>query len=115
VAAVAGAAGTVVKASNDIQNKDWDGLAYTAGNLAGGIAVGAAGGGRYIADNVGASASTVPKSWNPLADSAWKYQSGKGSVIDWLATAPTPQSGGASAAFTGTGLLSGVELYKAFK
>lgn len=114
VAAVVGAAATTVKVANDINNRDWDGLAYTAGNLVGGIAVGSAGGGRYIADNVGSSPSSVPKSWNPLADTAWKYQSGKGSVLEWLATAPTPQSGGASAAFSSTGALSGLELYKAW-
>lgn len=114
-AAVVGTAATVSKVSMDVSQGDWDGVAYSAGNIVGGLAVGVGGGGRYIADTVGSSKSTVPRSWNPLADYAWKYQSGMGSKMEWLATAPTPQSGGASAAIGSSVIPSAVELYKNLK
>jgi RHS repeat-associated protein len=114
-AAVVGTAATVSKVSMDVSQGDWDGVAYSAGNIAGGLAVGIGGGGRYIADTVGSSKSTVPRSWNPLADYAWKYQSGMGSKMEWLATAPTPQSGGAAAAIGSSVIPSAVELYKNLK
>jgi RHS repeat-associated protein len=114
-AAVVGTAATVSKVSVDVSQGDWDGVAYSAGNIAGGLAVGVGGGGRYIADTVGSSKSTVPRSWNPLADNAWKYQSGKGSAMEWFATAPTPQSGGASAAIGSSTIPSSIELYRNLK
>ena len=106
VAAVVGGTATALDTYEAVNTDDWDRVAFNASSLAGGALVGGLGGGRYIADSVGISPSTVPKSLNPFADRAWHYQSGKGSLVDWLATAPTPQSGGGAAAITATGATS---------
>jgi hypothetical protein len=105
VAAVAGGAYTIHDITSNVKLSNWNNVAYDLGAIVGGIIVGAAGGGRLIADRVSPTPSTVPKSWNPLADLPWHYNPNYpgGSLTSWLGSGPTPQSGGGSAALAGSG------------
>jgi len=109
---VAGAVGgglTVYDAVNNASAGNWNNVAYDAGLLGGGALVGGLGGGRYIADNVSPSPSTVPPSWNPFtADRGYGFVRNPAlplttDVWNWLGTGPTPSSGGASAVGIGLG------------
>ena len=106
---VATAASTIVggvNAYNDYQSSNWNGLAYTAGNMTGGLAVGAFGGGRAIAEGVSGQPSAVPPSWNPFGDMNQSYDPNfpGGSIGKWISKAPTPQSGAGILTLIGTGI-----------
>jgi RHS repeat-associated protein len=113
VAVVTGALGTVaavgaiVGGANigiDIRDDNWDGLAYDIGTFAGGFATGFAGAripaisgcsgnpviGRAVAEGIN-GVKSGPFRWK---DSFQNYQSGKGSVYEWLGTGPNPGSAG---------------------
>lgn len=110
VAAVVGGVTTVVDTTIAVRSGDWDRVAYNVGGVVGGAVVGAAGGGRYIADNVSQTPSSVPPGRGLFGDQYMHYQSGKGSVFAWLATGPTPQSGGGAAAIIASGVMTGQNL-----
>ncbi len=99
-----GIAGANVR--SDVLAHNWNGLAYTAGNMAGGLAVGAFGGGRAIAEGVSGQPSAVPRSYNPLGDMNQSYDPNfpDGSIGKWISKAPTPQSGAGLTTLIGTGL-----------
>jgi RHS repeat-associated protein len=109
---VAGAAGGIVTVYDAGQNAfsgNWNNVAYDVGLLGGGALVGGLGGGRYIADNVSPSPSTVPRSWNPFtADRGYEFVRNPELpwITDrwnWLGTGPTPSSGGGAAMAIGSG------------
>jgi hypothetical protein len=88
-------------------NNDWNAVAFNVGTVAGGGLVGIGGGGRFIADNMGAGPSSIPVGANPFtAEAGMGYNPNypNGSFLSWLASAPTPASGGAAA----TGIASGL-------
>jgi hypothetical protein len=92
---------------------NWNQVAYDAGTLAGGFAVGAGGnpsGGRAMAEGKMGKPSPAPNTWNPITilqyEQSARYQSDypDGNLGTWMASARTPASGGASA----TGIAAGV-------
>jgi RHS repeat-associated protein len=121
VAGVVGGAATVYNAGQNAAAGNWNNVAFDVGTLGGGALFGGLGGGRFIADNVSQSASTVPSSWNPFtADyvSTPTAPNGYGFVRNpnlplgqdlWnlMGTGPTPSSGGGSA----MGISSGTSLF----
>lgn len=70
------------------------------------------GGGRATAEGMMRAPSPAPNTWNPAKVLAYewaaRYQSNYpgGSLPGWIASAPTPASGGASAAFIASGLVT---------
>ena len=106
VVAVAGGVMMGFDVYDNIRARNWNGLAYDAGAVAGGILFGAAGGGRFVANGVSPTPSAVPSSMNPLGDWAWRFNPSYpgGSISSWLGSGPTPQSGGGVAALGGVGV-----------
>lgn len=108
---VAGAIGggfAVASTANSALNGNWNAVAFNVGALTGGGLVGIGGGGRFMANNMGAGPSSIPVGANPfVAEAGMGFNRNFGNVTTWLATAPTPASGGAAAAGTagGAGLL----------
>jgi len=82
---------------------NWDGVAYNVGTLTGASIVGFNGGGQSLAENI----SGQPSSASPgiFGDSALGYDPNypNGSVLTWLGSGPTPQSGTAALIPTATG------------
>jgi len=103
VVGAVGAGLTVYDAGQNAVVGNWNNVAYDVGLLGGGALVGGLGGGRYIADNVSPSPSTVPPSWNPFtADRGYGFVRNPElplttDIWNWLGTGPTPSSGGLSA------------------
>ena len=112
-----GAVTTVADVAHNAYNGNWDNVAFDAGNLTGGFLVGGLGGGRYLADNLSPTPSTVPPSWNPFtADTGYGFVRNPNlplttDLYNLLGTGPTPTSGGTAAAFTSSGLSSGFDLF----
>jgi hypothetical protein len=75
------------------------GSAYHIGSVAGGIAVGAAGGGT-IANGIKPGATS---GWSPASWVAQRFNPSFGSISQWLGTGPTAASAGVSAALAGAG------------
>jgi RHS repeat-associated protein len=82
---------------------NWDAVAYNAGALTGASIVGFSGGGQALAENI----SGQPTSASPglFGDSALGYDRNypDGSVLTWLGSGPTPQSGTGALIPTATG------------
>ena len=109
---VAGAYGAYSGGKEIIYNYNagnWNAVAYGAGTFAGGLAVGVGGGGRAVAEGIMGKPSPAPNTWDPITilkyEWAARYQRDfpDGSLPTWMASAPTPASGGAS----GTGIAAG--------
>lgn len=105
---VAGAIGTVSTGYNTIQNvksRNWNAVAYNVGTVVGGLTVGVGGGGRSLS-SLNGKPSSVPPSFNPFADMGLGYNPNfpGGSIPGWLASAPSPSSGGFSAMGIGSGI-----------
>jgi hypothetical protein len=109
LAAIAGGTATVLDPYDAVNDGDWNRVAYNTSSLAGGAFVGGAGGGRYIANGVSPTPSSVPQGKFIFGDQYMHYQSGKGTLRDWIGTGPTPQSGGGTAAFTASGVSIGLK------
>jgi hypothetical protein len=108
-AAIVGTGFAAVDTYQEIQRGNGAGAAYNIGTLVGGIAVTGAGGGRYIADYVGPTRSTVPVTNNPFADAGYKFVRNPEiplyrDLFNLMGTAPTPSSGGTSALLIGSGV-----------
>jgi RHS repeat-associated protein len=109
---VAGALGggiAIGRTVNSAINNDWNTVAFNAGTIAGGGLVGIRGGGRFLSDNMGAGPSSIPYGANPFlaeANMGFSPNFPGGTFCRWLAKAPTPASGGASA----TGIAGGAGL-----
>jgi RHS repeat-associated protein len=90
-----GASQVAGDAVGSAEGGNWDQVAFDAGTLTGGLVVGGGGGGRALAENITGSPSSIKPSWNPFGDMSASYDSDypNGSLLNWLATAPTPQSG----------------------
>ena len=88
---------------------DWNTVAFNAGSLAGGLLVGAGGGGRALAEGMMGRPSPAPNTWNPAEVLGYEWSMGyrpnypNGSFSAWMGSAPTPASGAAAAAFIGSG------------
>ena len=123
----AGAAGgllTVGHACVSGINRNWNAVAFNIGTLGGGAMLGGGGGGRFIADNVSQTPSTVPKSMNPFtadyvstptAPNGYGFQRNSELPLgtdlwNWLGTGPTPSSGGGSATGVSSGASTGTFL-----
>ncbi len=110
VAAVGGAVATGVNTYNAVQANDWNAVAFNAGGVVGGLAVGVGGGGRAMAEGIMGRPSPAPNTWNPITVAQYEWSARlrldypDGSIPAWMASAPTPASGGASAAFTAGGV-----------
>ena len=110
VSAVWGGSRIAGDAVGSAQAGNWNQVSYDAGTLTGGFLVGGFGGGRYIADNVSPTPSTVPPSWNPFtADEGYGFVRNPNlplttDIYNWLGTGPTPTSGGTSAGLTSAGI-----------
>jgi len=82
--------------------------------LLSGLSYGANGGGRSMAEGMMRAPSPAPNTWNPVTILKYELSAGYkpnypgGSVSSWMSTAPTPASGGASAAFFASGIGSTV-------
>ena len=111
---IAGAFGgglTIGSTINSALNSDWNAVAFNAGTLAGGGLVGISGGGRFMANNMGAGPSLIPVGANPfIAEAGMGYDPALGNIWNWLATAPTPASGGAAAASIAGGVGLSIQL-----
>jgi RHS repeat-associated protein len=99
VLAVAGGAALGYNTIGQISSGNWAGVAYNAGSVAGGAAVGGAGG-RFIAQGINGAASPA---WSWASDLAQRYNPSLGSIGNWLGTGPNPGSAGGSAAAAGAG------------
>jgi RHS repeat-associated protein len=121
ITAVAGAVATGVDTYNAVQANDWNTVAFNAGTVVGGVAVATSGGGRALAEGIMGRPSPAPNTWNVLEilryEWSARYQGNYpgGSLSSWMATAPTPASGGASATFTTSGATSLLSLQSAGK
>ena len=103
---VAGTAGVVSNGVDTIQainDEDYNQAALSVGMLGGGFLVGVSGGGQYMENSMpGANASAAPKTWNPKtiliyeAQNVYELKLGPPG-LKWMATAPTPASGGGAA------------------
>ena len=110
---VAGGVGvglTAVDIGKNVANGNGEAVAYDLGGLVGGVVVTGSGGGRFIADNVSPTPSTVPESLNPFTADAG-YGATRNSdlpltqdIFNLLSTGPTPSSGGAAAIAIASGL-----------
>ena len=121
VTATVGIAGTVgaVKVGFDtydaIQSNDFDKAAFNTGSVVGAFGVGVSGRGRYMAETMMGKPSPAPNTWNPME--VLKYEMSAnynpnypgGSFAKWMASAPTPASGGASAMGISGGLATGIK------
>jgi RHS repeat-associated protein len=113
VAGAVGAGVTVENAFYNGANGNWNNVAFDVGTLGGGALFGGLGGGRFIADNVSPTPSTVPPSWNPItADRGYGFIRNPDLPYltdrwNWLGTGPTPSSGGEAA----MGISSGAGLF----
>ena len=114
---VGGTIGFITTGADIVHNANtgnFPGIAFDVGTLGGGSLVGTSGGGRYIADNFGMGLSSVPVGANPFtAEAGMGYNSDYpgGSFLGWLASAPTPASGGFVVTGMASGLPAGVNLY----
>ncbi len=117
---VAGGYGAYTTGVNIYQNAvagNWDAVAFDAGTLVGGVAVGVGGrpsGGRALAEGMMGRPSPAPNTWNPFRvvgyEWANRYQPSMGPPgAKYFATSPTPASGGAAAAGIAGGI--GSSLY----
>jgi hypothetical protein len=97
--AVAGGAMVGVDVVNQIKSGNVAGIAYDAGSVAGGAAVGFVGGGA-IANGIRSPATS---GWSPASWAAQRFSWGKGSIWNWLGTGPTAASGGMAGALAGAG------------
>jgi hypothetical protein len=108
-AGVAGTAITGINTYQAVKAGDWDAVAFNAGSLTGGLAVGAGGGGRSLANRLMGKPSPAPNTWNLKTiikyeiDNSYKPSLGPPGLKYW-ATAPTPFSGGLSAALAASAL-----------
>jgi hypothetical protein len=97
----AGLAATGVTAGMQISNGNYAGAAFSVGSIAGGVAIGGAGGGRALAEGINGVPSPP---WSLGSDAAQTgYNPGLGPVSGWLATGPNP--GSATATATGLGAI----------
>lgn len=107
LAAIGGAMIGGAQIGTDIRDGNWDGLSYDIGTFAGGFGTAFAGAripaisggcagnpviGRAVAEGIN-GVKSGPFRWK---DSFQNYQSGKGSVYEWLGTGPNPGSAGMS-------------------
>jgi hypothetical protein len=110
--AVVGAGMAGYSIYNNVQNSNWDGLAFDIGTLGGGFAFGGASGGRLMAHGISGKPSTVPRSWNPFKDTPLncdpKYPGG--SFGSWLGSGPTPQSAAGTAGMIGSGVATSLPI-----
>jgi RHS repeat-associated protein len=126
----AGAAGAVTTGADVIHNAsagNWDAVAFDAGTLTGGFVVGTtpdivgdSSGGRTLTDDlhdlIGQQPSQAPNTWN-LGDildyeqaNAYDPNYPNSSILNWLASGPTPFMSGTTATLTSSGLTSGFDL-----
>ncbi|MBC8096254.1 MAG: hypothetical protein H7Y43_10605 [Akkermansiaceae bacterium] len=84
-----------------IEGGNWSQVSFNAGALTGGFLVGGLGGGRALGTGISGQPSSLPVSFNPFADFGLNYNPNfpGGSLLGWLSTAPTPQSGAAVIGF----------------
>ena len=93
---------TVTNIHHNIKAENWDAVAFDAGAVAGSLAVGVSGGGRALAEGLMGKSSPAPNTSNPLkiAPYEWsmRYNPKLGPPgLAWMATSPTPTSGGVAA------------------
>jgi hypothetical protein len=98
VAGVAGGAFAVANTAVQLNAGNYAGAAFNVGSIAGGVAIGASGGGRALAEGINGVPSPP---WSIGSDLSQGYNPNLGSVGDWLATGPNP--GSAAATATGVG------------
>ena len=108
VVGAVGAVSTGADIYQSAQSGNWNQVAFDAGTLGGGLAVGGLGGGRDLAGLSG-TPSSVPETLNPIQAvmndlNVGNFDHSQGSVTDWLGTAPTPLSGGVADAGLSSGL-----------
>jgi hypothetical protein len=97
----AGALSAYYSSKAAIQRGDWNTLGFNLGQVAGGFIVGYSGG-RLLGEGVSGSPSLVPPTWwNLFADWSMNYDPNyeNANNLQWLASAPTPQSGAAVLTF----------------
>jgi RHS repeat-associated protein len=99
IVGVVGGVSWAIDARDDLVSSDWEGLAFDAGSLAGGILAGRATG-RGVAETINGTPS--PK-WTRLSDAAQGYDPRLGSFGDWMGTGTNPGSAGGAAALGGAG------------
>jgi RHS repeat-associated protein len=102
VGGVAGGIMTGINTYDNVKAGNWDAVAFDAGAVAGSLAVGVSGGGRALAEGLMGKSSPAPNTWNPLKIAGHElrnvYNPAMGLPgLAWMATAPTPASGGAAA------------------
>ena len=99
----AGAVSTGINTYNAVKRDDWDTVAYNAGTVVGGLGVGIYGGGRSLA-GLNGTPSTTPGGLLGDKGMGLDFNYPGGSLVGWLGSGPTPQSGGAVATLIGTGI-----------
>ena len=111
VMSVGGICCTAYSVMQDIENCNWDYLAFTLGSVTGGMLVGSLGGGRYMVESMMGHPSPAPNTWNLVLliqyEFANRYQPSMGPPnLEYFATSPTPMSGGSAAITITTGIES---------
>ena len=99
ILAVAGGAALGIDVMQQIRSGNSAGIAYDIGSIAGGVAVGAVGGGA-IANGIKSPATS---GWSPSSWVAQRFSPSLGTIRQWLGTRPTAASGGMPAALAGSG------------
>jgi RHS repeat-associated protein len=109
-ALLAGAvAGTAVLAFNTVANvnsRNWDAVAFSAGSLLGGVAVGGATG-RLLAEALNGVQSPP---WSLRSDLAQHYNPKLGPLAGWWATGFNPGSAAGTTAISGAGIAEGSQM-----
>lgn len=105
VVAIVGAAALGVDVAQNIRDSNWDGLAYNAGSVVGGIVAGGATG-RGVAEGINGTRSPP---WSVKSDWSQRYKPDLGTVGDWFGTGPNPGSAAGSTAVGGAGGASTVK------
>lgn len=104
--AVVGGVATGVNTYNNAVAGNWNAVAFNAGTLVGGAIVGVSGGGQALAEGISGQPTSAQSGL--FGDSTLNYNPNypNDSILGWLGSGPTPQSGGAAATFmaSGTGL-----------
>lgn len=115
---IAGAVGAVTVGFDTydaIKSEDYDRAAFNVGSVAGAFGVGVSGGGRYMAETMMGKPSPAPNTWNPVEILRYEMSANYnpnypgGSFPKWMASAPTPASGGASAMGISGGLTTAIK------
>jgi RHS repeat-associated protein len=102
--ALVGGVATGINTYNNAAAGNWDAVAFNVGTLAGGTIVGVSGGGKALAEGISGQETSAKPGLFGDNDLGYDSDYPGGSILGWLGSGPTPQSGGGAAALTAAGV-----------